>query len=96
MYDGQGALHHRLDNDEGATNKAEVSAHAEHGVFDAAELLEQRAGAKGNANEQGTHRTQGRSDEDDPSPTAIFVNRSPKAIFYLRLPPARPATLQHP
>ena len=42
------------------TNKAEASAHAEHGVPDAAELVEQRAGAKGNANEQSTHRTQGR------------------------------------
>jgi RNA-directed DNA polymerase len=40
------------------TNKAEASAHAEHGVSDAAELVEQRAGAKGNANEQSTHRTQ--------------------------------------
>ena len=42
------------------TNKAEASDHAEHGVPDAAELVEQRAGAKGNANEQSTHRTQGR------------------------------------
>src|SRR5215472_5273336 len=42
------------------TNKAEASAHAEHGVSDAAELAEQRAGAKGNADEQSTHRTQGR------------------------------------
>jgi RNA-directed DNA polymerase len=42
------------------TNKAEASAHAAHGVSDAAELVEQRAGAKGNANEQSTHRTQGR------------------------------------
>ena len=42
------------------TNKAEASAHAEHGVSDAAELVEQRAGAKGNADEQSTHRTQGR------------------------------------
>jgi group II intron reverse transcriptase/maturase len=42
------------------TNKAEASAHAEHGVSDAAESVEQRAGAKGNANEQSTHRTQGR------------------------------------
>ena len=42
------------------TNKAEASDHAEHGVSDAAELVEQRAGAKGNANEQSTHRTQGR------------------------------------
>src|SRR5262249_51829248 len=42
------------------TNKAEASAHAEHGVSDAAEPVEQRAGAKGNANEQSTHRTQGR------------------------------------
>jgi RNA-directed DNA polymerase len=42
------------------TNKAEASAHAEHGVSDAAELVEQRPGAKGNANEHSTHRTQGR------------------------------------
>src|SRR3974390_214318 len=42
------------------TNKAEASAHAEHGVSDAAELVEQRAGAKGNADEQSTHRTQSR------------------------------------
>src|SRR6516164_3534262 len=42
------------------TNKAEANAHAEHGVSDAAELVEQRAGAKGNADEQSTHRTQGR------------------------------------
>jgi len=42
------------------TNKAEASDHAEHGVPDAAELVEQRAGAKGNANEQSTHRTQSR------------------------------------
>jgi group II intron reverse transcriptase/maturase len=42
------------------TNKAEASAHAEHGVSDAAEPAEQRAGAKGNADEQSTHRTQGR------------------------------------
>jgi len=42
------------------TNKAEASDHAEHGVSDAAELVEQRAGAKGNANEHSTHRTQGR------------------------------------
>jgi group II intron reverse transcriptase/maturase len=42
------------------TNKAEASAHAEHGVSDAAEPVEQRAGAKGNADEQSTHRTQGR------------------------------------
>src|SRR5262245_37288299 len=42
------------------TNKAEANAHAEHGVSDAAELVEQRAGAKGNANEHSTHRTQGR------------------------------------
>ena len=42
------------------TNKAEASAHAEHGVSDAAEPVEQRAGAKGNASEQSTHRTQGR------------------------------------
>ncbi|HXZ17198.1 MAG TPA: group II intron reverse transcriptase/maturase [Roseiarcus sp.] len=42
------------------TNKAEASAHAEHGVSDAAEPAEQRAGAKGNASEQSTHRTQGR------------------------------------
>src|SRR6516225_8701724 len=41
-------------------NKAEASAHAEHGVSDAAELVEQRAGAKGNASEHSTHRTQGR------------------------------------
>src|SRR5262250_2895180 len=41
-------------------NKAESSAHAKHGVSDAAELVEQRAGAKGNASEQSTHRTQGR------------------------------------
>jgi hypothetical protein len=42
------------------TNKAEASAHAEHGVSDAAEPVEQRAGAEGNANEQSTHRTQSR------------------------------------
>jgi len=42
------------------TNKAEASAHAEHGVSDAAELVEQRAGAEGNASEHSTHRTQGR------------------------------------
>src|SRR5215469_6322560 len=42
------------------TNNAEASAHAEHGVSDAAEPVEQRAGAKGNADEQSTHRTQGR------------------------------------
>ena len=40
------------------TNKAEASVHAEHGVSGAAELVEQRAGAKGNADEQSTHRTQ--------------------------------------
>jgi|SRR5215471_2922311 len=39
-------------------NKAEASAHAEHGVSDAAELVEQRAGAEGNADEHSTHRTQ--------------------------------------
>ena len=42
------------------TNKAEASAHAEHGVSDAAEPVEQRARAEGNASEQSTHRTQGR------------------------------------
>src|SRR6516164_3373544 len=42
------------------TYKAEASAHAEHGVSDAAELVEQRAGAKGNASEHSTNRTQGR------------------------------------
>src|SRR5215471_14772660 len=42
------------------TNKAEASAHAVHGVSDAAELVEQRSGTKGNASEQSTHRTQGR------------------------------------
>ena len=42
------------------TNKAEASVHAKHGVSDAAELVEQRAGAEGNASEQSTHRTQGR------------------------------------
>jgi hypothetical protein len=42
------------------TNKAEASAHAEHGVSDATELVEQRAGAEGNASEQSTHRTQSR------------------------------------
>jgi hypothetical protein len=42
------------------TNKAEASAHAEHGVSDAAELVEQRAGAKGNADEESTLRTQSR------------------------------------
>ena len=42
------------------TNKAEASAHAEHGVSDAAELVEQRAGAEGNASGQSTHRTQSR------------------------------------
>src|SRR6516165_6800053 len=36
------------------TNKAEASAHAEHGVSDAADLVEQRAGAEGNASEQST------------------------------------------
>jgi len=40
------------------TNKAEASAHAKHGVSDAAEPVEQRAGAEGNASEQSTHRTQ--------------------------------------
>jgi group II intron reverse transcriptase/maturase len=38
------------------TNKAEAASSA-----DAAEPVEQRAGAKGNANEQSTHRTQGRA-----------------------------------
>lgn len=38
-----------------STNKAEGTK-----VPDAAELMEQRAGAKGNASEQSTHRTQGR------------------------------------
>src|ERR1700737_1386863 len=42
------------------TNKAEAGVHAEHGVSEAAELVEQRSGAKGNASEQSTHRTQGR------------------------------------
>lgn len=42
------------------TNKAEASARAEHGASDAAELVEQRAGAEGNASEQSAHRTQGR------------------------------------
>src|SRR6516164_9438690 len=42
------------------TNKAEANAHAVHGVSDAAEPVEQRSGAKGNASEQSTHRTQGR------------------------------------
>jgi RNA-directed DNA polymerase len=42
------------------TNKAEASVHAEHGVSDAAELVERRSGAKGNASEHSTHRTQGR------------------------------------
>ena len=37
------------------TNKAEATS-----VADAAEPVEQRAGAKGNASEQSTHRTQGR------------------------------------
>jgi group II intron reverse transcriptase/maturase len=37
------------------TNKAEATK-----VLDAAELVEQRVGAKGNASEQSTHRTQGR------------------------------------
>jgi len=37
------------------TNKAEVTS-----VADAAEPVEQRAGAEGNASEQSTHRTQGR------------------------------------
>ena len=41
------------------TNKAEASAHAEHGVSDAAESVEQRAGTKRNADERSTHRTQG-------------------------------------
>jgi len=42
------------------TNKAEASVRAEHGVSDAAELVEQRAGTEGNASEQSAHRTQGR------------------------------------
>src|SRR6202011_3827375 len=37
------------------TNKAEATS-----VADAAEPVEQRSGAKGNASEQSTHRTQGR------------------------------------
>jgi retron-type reverse transcriptase len=36
------------------------AVYAEHGVAAAAEPVEQRAGAEGNANEQSTHRTQGR------------------------------------
>src|SRR5215468_12156743 len=40
------------------TNKAEASAHAAHGASDAAEPVEPRAGTKGNADEQSTHRTQ--------------------------------------
>src|SRR3990172_4915602 len=42
------------------TNKADATNHAVHGVTDAAEPVEQRAGAEGNASEQSTHRTQGR------------------------------------
>jgi RNA-directed DNA polymerase len=42
------------------TNKADATDRAVHGVADAAEPVEQRAGAKGNASEQSTHRTQGR------------------------------------
>ena len=42
------------------TNKAEASAHVEHGVSDAAELVEQRPGAEGNASQQSTHRAQDR------------------------------------
>ena len=40
------------------TNKAEASVRVKHGVSDATELVEQRAGAKGNASEHSTHRTQ--------------------------------------
>jgi hypothetical protein len=40
------------------TNKADATNHAVHGVTDAAEPVEQRAGAEGNASEQSTHRTQ--------------------------------------
>src|SRR5438132_538226 len=42
------------------TNKADATKHAVHGVTDAAEPVEQRAGSEGNAGEQSTHRTQGR------------------------------------
>src|SRR5712691_11552447 len=42
------------------TNKADATNHAVHGVTDAAEPVEQRAGAEGNASEQSTLRTQGR------------------------------------
>jgi RNA-directed DNA polymerase len=40
------------------TNKADATNHAVHGVTDAAEPVEQRSGAEGNASEQSTHRTQ--------------------------------------
>src|SRR5947207_374855 len=43
------------------TNKADATNHAVHGVTDAAEPVEQRAGTEGNAGEQSTHRTQGRA-----------------------------------
>src|SRR5712691_8765165 len=42
------------------TNKADANVHAKHGVADAAEPVEPRSGAEGNASEQSTHRTQGR------------------------------------
>ena len=42
------------------TNKAGATVHAEHGVAHAAEPVEPRAGAKGNASQHSTHRTQGR------------------------------------
>src|SRR5262245_23733960 len=42
------------------TNKAEASAHAEHVLTDGAEQAEQRARAKGSADEQSTHAAQGR------------------------------------
>src|ERR1700736_5624727 len=42
------------------TNKAEAAGQQGHGASEAAELVEQRSGAKGNADEQSTHRTQSR------------------------------------
>jgi len=42
------------------TNNADATVHAEHGVADAAEPVEPRSGAEGNAVEQSTHRTQSR------------------------------------
>ena len=42
------------------TNKADATVHAEHGVADATEPVEPRAGAEGNASQQSTHRAQDR------------------------------------